>query len=54
MTMIIIIITMSIFKEVNVISIIASPPYGPPVNTDIDYFRTFHFCSLAMLVVRYC
>ena len=38
---IIIIIIISIFKEDNVFSIIASLPYGPPVNTDIDYHRTF-------------
>ena len=38
---IIIIIIISIFKEDNVFSIIASLPYGPPVNTDIDYYRTF-------------
>ena len=32
-------------------------PYGPPVNTDIDYYRPFLFrllfVSVAMLVVRY-
>ena len=55
---IIIIIIISIFKEDNVLSIIASLPYGPPVNTDIDYYRTFFrlvfiFVSVAMLVVRY-
>ena len=54
---IIIIIIISIFKEDNVFSIIASLPYGPPVNTDIDYYRTFSdffmFVSVAMLVVRY-
>ena len=38
---IIIIIKISIFKEDNVFSIIASLPYGPPVNTDIDYYQTF-------------
>ena len=42
-----IIIIISIFKEDNVFSIIASLPYGPPMNTDIDYyqifFRTFIF-----------
>ena len=47
----------SIFKEDNVFSIIASLPYGPPVNTDIDCYRTFSdflmFVSVAMLVVRY-
>ena len=38
----------SIFKEDNVFSIIASLPYGPP---DIDYYRTFfgrffiYFCK---------
>ena len=38
---IIIIIIISILKEDNVFSIIASLPYGPPVNTDIDYYQTF-------------
>ena len=45
---IIIIIIISIFKEDNVLSITASLPYGPPVNTDIDYYQTFfglvYFC----------
>ena len=55
---IIIIMTITIFKEDNVFSIIASLPYGPPVNIDIDYYRTFFsyffmFVSVAMLVVRY-
>ena len=57
---IIIIIIISIFKEDNVFSIIASLQYGPPVNTeftDIDYYWTFSdffmFVSVAMLVVRY-
>ena len=54
---IIIMIIISIFKEDNVFSIIASLPYGPPVNTDIDYylltFSDFMFVSVAMLVVRY-
>ena len=40
---IIIIIIISIFKEDNVFSITASLPYGPPVNTDIDYYRTLLF-----------
>ena len=31
----------SIFIEDNVFSTTASLPYGPLVNTDIDYFRTF-------------
>ena len=38
---ILIIIIISIFKEDNVFSIIANLPYGPPVNTDIDYYQTF-------------
>ena len=54
---IIIILMVSIFKEDNVFSIIASLPYGPPVNTDIDYYQTFSeffmFVSVAILVVRY-
>ena len=46
------------FKEDNVYSMTAILPYGPPVNTDIDYYRTlfysdFFFVSVAMLVVRY-
>ena len=53
----IIIIIISIFKEDNVFSMIASLPYGPPVNTDIDYYQTFSdffmFVSVVMLVVRY-
>ena len=55
--LIIIIVIISIFKEDNVFSIIASLPYSPPVNTYIDYYRTFSdlfmFVSVAMLVVRY-
>ena len=54
---ILIIIIISIFKEDNVFSIIASLPYSPLVNTDINYYRTFSdffmFVSVAMLVVRY-
>ena len=38
---IIIIIIISIFKEDNVFSIIASLPYGRPVYTDIDYYQIF-------------
>ena len=38
---ILIIIIISKFKEDNVFSMIDSLPYGPPVNTDIDYYRTF-------------
>ena len=49
-SMIVRIIMISIFKEDNVFSMIASLPYGPPVNTDIDYYRTFFrlllFCEL--------
>ena len=35
------IIIISIFIEDNAFSTTASLPYGPLVNTDIDYFRTF-------------
>ena len=49
LVIIIIIIIISIFKEDNVFSITASLPYGPPVNTDIDYYQTFfglvYFCK---------
>ena len=33
----------------------ANLPYGPPVNTDIDYNQIFRhlFVSVAMQVVRY-
>ena len=52
---IIIIIIISIFKEDNVFSIIVSLPYGPSVNTDIDYyltfFRTFIFVSFCFFVL---
>ena len=45
----VIIIIISIFTEDNVFSISASLPYGPPVNTDIDFYRTFfglvYFCK---------
>ena len=54
---IIIIIIISIFKEDDVFSITASLPYGPLVNTDIDYYQTlldlFIFASVARLVVQY-
>ena len=50
------VIIISICKEDNVFSIIASLPYGPPMNTDIDYYRTLLFfglfVSVAMIVVR--
>ena len=39
--LIIIIIIISIFIKDNVLSTSASLPYGPLVNTDINYFRTF-------------
>ena len=43
----------SIFKEDNVFSMIASLRYGPPVNTDIDYYRTFFrlllFCECCIV-----
>ena len=48
-----IIIIISLFKEDNVFSMIASLPYGPPVNTDIDYYRTFFtllsFCECCIV-----
>ena len=40
-----IIIIISIFIEDNIFSTTASLPYGPLVNTDIDYFRTFFVIS---------
>ena len=49
---IIIIIIISIFKEDNVFSKTASLPYGPPVNTDIDYYRTFFRTCLFLQVLR--
>ena len=39
--LLVIIIIISIFIEDNVFSTTASLPYGPLVNTDIDYFWTF-------------
>ena len=59
MMIIIIIIIISIFIEDNVFSTTASLPYGPLVNTDIDYFRTFlllfglFHITHAMLVMLY-
>ena len=35
----------SIFKEDNVFSMTANLPYGPPMNTDIDYNQSFLFLS---------
>ena len=40
---IIIITIISIFKEDNVFSMIASLQYGPPMNTDTDYYQTLFF-----------
>ena len=44
-----IIIIISIFKEDDIFSITASLPYGPPMNTDIDYYQIFfglvYFCK---------
>ena len=48
----IIIIIISIFKEDNVFSITASLPYGPPVNTDTDYYRTFFGLVYFLQVLR--
>ena len=42
-TLIVIIIIISIFKDDNVFSIIASLSYGPSMNTDVDYYRTYLF-----------
>ena len=50
--MIIIIIKISIFKEDNVFSTIASLPYGPPMNTDIDYYRTKFFSDFLLVLRR--
>ena len=49
---IIIIIIISIFIEDNVFSTTASLPYGPLVNTDIDYFRTF-LLSFGLFHIRH-
>ena len=45
----------SIFKEDNVFSMTANLPYGPLMNTDIVFYRTFFglfIVSVTMLVVR--
>ena len=42
--LIIMIIILSIFKEDSAFSILASLPFGPPVNTDIDYY---YLCIIA-------
>ena len=36
-----IIIIISIFKEDNEFSMNASLPFGPPINTDIDYYQAY-------------
>ena len=56
--LILLLIIISIFKEDNVFSIIASLPYDPPMNTEIDFYQTLFFgllffVSVAMLVVQY-
>ena len=47
-------IIISIFKEDNVFSITAILPYGPPVNTDIDYYRPFFSDLFIFAVLRGC
>ena len=51
----IIIIIISIFKVDTVFSMTANLPFGPSMNNNIDYYRTFMglFVSVAMLFVRY-
>ena len=49
--MVIIIIIIPIFKEDNEFSINASLPFGPPINTDIDYYQAFFFFFF-LLVMR--
>ena len=51
---ILIIIMISISKEDNVFSIIASLPYGPLVNTDIDYYQTFSDFFYVCKCCNYC
>ena len=57
--LILIIIIISIFIEDNVFSTTTSLPYGPLVNTDIDYFGPFlllfglFHIRYAMLVMLY-
>ena len=45
---IIMIIIICISKEDNVFSMIASLPYGPLVNIDTDYYRTFFQSSIVL------
>ena len=51
-------IIISILKEDNVLSITAILPYGPPVNTDIDYYQTFfgrvYFCKCCEVSCAIC
>ena len=53
LSILIIIIIISIFKEDNVFCMIARLPYGPPVNTNIDYYWTFFrlllFCECCIV-----
>ena len=39
--LLIIVILISILLEDNVFSMTANLPYGPPMNADNDYYRTF-------------
>ena len=34
-------IIISVFQEDNISGLTTSLPYGPPMNTDIDYYQTF-------------
>ena len=52
-TVIIIMIIISMFKEDNVFSMNVNLPYGPSMNIDNDYYRTFlsdFFVSDAILI----
>ena len=40
-----VIIISSIFKEDNIFSMTANLPYGPPMNTENDYYQTFFSIS---------
>ena len=51
---VLIIIIISIFKEENVFSITASLPYGPPVNTNIDYYQTLFFFFGLVYLCKCC
>ena len=41
-----VIIISSLFKEDNIFSMTANLPYGPPMNTDSDYYQTFFLSPL--------